>query len=689
MTQETKNINSHIEKYLDYYCNLPHAPGFAILLKGEWGSGKTWFINKYREKLEPKEDKGSLVKKSANILIKLKNHALKIIPSKNVKQDLNLSKDAQDKQQRYFYVSLYGITNFLEIEDIFFQQLRPFWSSKEILLIKNIATQALKLSLKVDLNRNNKDDETLNLAIPDINLNIDLKKIENSVLIFDDLERCNIELSNILGYINYFVEHQGLKVIILANEEKLFENNNYKFIKEKLIGKTFAVSPDFDGALDDFINDLENADVTNFLSENKALIKNVYVQAEYKNLRCLKQITLDFERIFKELTDKVRSKSEILQDVLQLLIIFSIEIKRGVIIPENIMKLEKKVTKPQNQTISSNQTTNTEIQEDDQVNIVLDKMIDSYKILKSHIYQPLLTNLWWYTFFDKGLLNTEALNQSLLNSNYFKDENTPGWRRLWNNHLLTDTEFEDLLKKVESQYLCREFEELVVVKHITGLFFQFSHVGLYKKSKSDILADAKLYINHLKDIQKLDISFRYVSVSESLLSSSDGYRKFAFQGQEIEEFKQFCDYIDEVRQLAQIDSIPTVTQNLLSIMETDIYKFEAMITSHNLKNGDVPEQKFDQFPILKYIKESDFIEKLLLLSIEDQRWIFSSLIERYKLVNVRGYEKLLEELAWLKEVQRLLLEEVNRREGKPSGYYLKSFNQEFLDELIKNLEAKG
>ncbi len=42
-------INSHIEEYLDYYCdffkkNLP----FAVLLKGQWGCGK-----KFRDYGEP------------------------------------------------------------------------------------------------------------------------------------------------------------------------------------------------------------------------------------------------------------------------------------------------------------------------------------------------------------------------------------------------------------------------------------------------------------------------------------------------------------------------------------------------------------------------------------------------------------------------------------------------------------
>ena len=57
MSQIERTKNHHIEEYLDYYCNLSHAPGFAILIQGQWGSGKTWFINKYCEKLKDEKHK--------------------------------------------------------------------------------------------------------------------------------------------------------------------------------------------------------------------------------------------------------------------------------------------------------------------------------------------------------------------------------------------------------------------------------------------------------------------------------------------------------------------------------------------------------------------------------------------------------------------------------------------------------
>jgi chromosomal replication initiation ATPase DnaA len=37
--------NEHIVKYIaDYYCKTPFPPGFAVLITGRWGSGKTHLI---------------------------------------------------------------------------------------------------------------------------------------------------------------------------------------------------------------------------------------------------------------------------------------------------------------------------------------------------------------------------------------------------------------------------------------------------------------------------------------------------------------------------------------------------------------------------------------------------------------------------------------------------------------------
>lgn len=87
--------NDHIEKFLDYYLALPSAPEYAVLLRGNWGCGKSWFIRNYQKK----------------------------------RNDIN-----------FLYVTLNGMTSIREIEESFFEQLHPILASKGM----RIASKALK-----------------------------------------------------------------------------------------------------------------------------------------------------------------------------------------------------------------------------------------------------------------------------------------------------------------------------------------------------------------------------------------------------------------------------------------------------------------------------------------------------------------------------------------------------------------
>ncbi|WP_414625178.1 P-loop NTPase fold protein [Calothrix sp. CCY 0018] len=658
MTQDNKSINSHIEEYLDYYCSLSHAPGFAVLLKGQWGCGKTWFIEKYREKLK-------------------KNN------------------------QKCLYVSLYGMTSFSEIEDAFFQQLHPVLSSKGMALTGKIFKGFLKGTLKIDLNNDSNNDGTWNIGIPDINLPEYLKNTDKSILIFDDLERCQIDISNLLGYINYFVEHDDLKVIIIANEDELLKpdiNNSggdnsgkdnsstsYKVIKEKLIGKTFGVSLDFEGALESFIAIVDNSDVRQFLSDNIELIENLYKKAEFENLRCLRQIILDFDRIYKVLPEKATSKVEILQEILKVLMAFSIEIKRGNMLATDISKLEygriseymlrKTFGVPQ---ASSSVVKENIIEENNKEESPLAKIVNTYPELD--LPEPFLGKVWWQTFFDKGILDTQELETSLSTSKYFQDENTPNWVKLWHFAYLTDDEFDNLLKKVESEYADRQFIELGIIKHIAGLFLMFSDVGVYHKSKKEIFEEAKLYIDYLKDNKTINIpESQYTSIGYII---GGGYNGLGYQGKEIQEFKELCSYIKEVQELAKVESMPGAAQDLVNIMQDDVWKFYTMICISNSQ-----EQKYSKIPILKYIEPSVFVEKLLSMKFDDKQCVGGALTERYKFSNTN--EKLLSELDWLQSIRDLLLKEADTRKGKISGYRLELLTKEYFNQAIEKLEKKA
>jgi len=182
------NKNAHVTEYLDYYLSLNGSPGFAILLRGEWGSGKTWFIKDY------------------------------LISRQTLK---------------HLYVSLNGVSSFKEIEDIFFQQLHPLLASKGMKIAGKVLKGIIKTTINVDFNNDGKSDGNFSSAIPDINLPEYFKNIDENIIIFDDLERCAIEPPKILGYINQFVESNGLKVVILANEKEIINKDDKNATKEQ------------------------------------------------------------------------------------------------------------------------------------------------------------------------------------------------------------------------------------------------------------------------------------------------------------------------------------------------------------------------------------------------------------------------------------------------------------------------
>ncbi|MFX4232277.1 P-loop NTPase fold protein [Aliarcobacter butzleri] len=287
--------NKHISQFLNYYIELPN-PQYAVLLKGKWGSGKTHFINEY-------------------------------------KNEMNKNK------QKYIYVSLYGITSYDEIETKFLEAIHPTLYNKKTIFIGKIAKQLLKGTLKIDLDGDERDDGNASVKIPDFKPE-DLLNTRDYILIFDDLERCSINIINLLGYINFFVEHQSYKVIIIANEEELEKTEKYTQIKEKLIGKTFEFKTKSSLAYDSFLSELKNTNKVkeNILEKEKSNILELFEKSQSNNLRALRQTILDFERFYDEVLINHLEKEELIKDTLYWFFLFSFEIRQG---NNDILDLQK------------------------------------------------------------------------------------------------------------------------------------------------------------------------------------------------------------------------------------------------------------------------------------------------------------------------------------------------------------
>lgn len=175
-----------IGKYVDEYLY-----DYAVMIDGTWGCGKIYFVLK-------------------TLKTKLKEHEEK--KEKSIKGY---------KKRNIIYISLYGIKS---TEDISKKLCMEAFLGKTDKLGKALKKGADVVSSLIPI--------ALEVAKP-FTGNAELKQediggviesflsIKNSILIFDDLERCDCSINEILGYINSFVEHEKMKVIIVANQEEI------------------------------------------------------------------------------------------------------------------------------------------------------------------------------------------------------------------------------------------------------------------------------------------------------------------------------------------------------------------------------------------------------------------------------------------------------------------------------------
>ena len=68
--------------------------------------------------------------------------------------------------------------------------------------------------------------------------------------------RCELKKEEGLGYINYFVEQDNIKTLIVSNEDEIKDNDDYARKKEKLIGATFSYIEDQDVAITSILQEV-------------------------------------------------------------------------------------------------------------------------------------------------------------------------------------------------------------------------------------------------------------------------------------------------------------------------------------------------------------------------------------------------------------------------------------------------
>ena len=334
-----------VESILDYI--RADYTDYAIMINGEWGSGKTYFWNnKIRKKIDSLQLNG--------------------------------------KHYTTIYMSLYGISNLEDISKKIFIETTQLMDKNMRKYMNSTGQQSIPEYAKTGLDMANL------FGVTQSGDKVDYSKFfstDDKVLCFDDLERANVDVIDILGYINNFVEHDHIKTIIICNEKELstklkssnlemktfiatylldkegdlaktdkpmvekiqdkieyvFDKaNDYERIKEKLIGETFEYQPEFNYIINGILMRYENnTELIRFLRENTGYIISTFNKSGTRNLRILKHALNDFKKVY-EMVNKhyPNTNYRILQTMLIFTIAISFEIKAGKVTKDKFINIE-------------------------------------------------------------------------------------------------------------------------------------------------------------------------------------------------------------------------------------------------------------------------------------------------------------------------------------------------------------
>lgn len=262
-------MNSNLINYLDYYTNLDN-PGYALLITGGWGSGKTYQINKY----------------------------------------------FAEKKDEICYVSLFGINSIQDIYSSIYIKMFPkqAWLKKIVGQVGSIDAEYSSVTFGVGG------------LLSSLGSSLIKEKVDNKkTIILDDLERAIktdvLTIDDILGAINSYIEHQKCKVIVIAHDEKILTELRGK--REKVFGQTIVVTPDLDNAVTTF---LYQKKIYEHFPKIKELLINLYLQSNYSSLRVLKYIVNDCEMLFLNINE-IDLNQQQLEYLFTYFIISSIELK--------------------------------------------------------------------------------------------------------------------------------------------------------------------------------------------------------------------------------------------------------------------------------------------------------------------------------------------------------------------------
>ena len=646
-----------VESILDYIRS--DYTDYAIMINGEWGSGKTYFWNnKIRPKIESMQLNG--------------------------------------KRYTAIYMSLYGISNleeiskkiFIETTQLMDKNLKKFMDASGVKNIPEYAKTGLDMANFFGVTQNGDRIDYGQFFSTD-----------DKVLCFDDLERANVDVIDILGYINNFVEHDHIKTIIICNEKELStklknsnlemktfiatylldkENklniktdkpmverirdtieyvfdkaNDYERIKEKLIGETFEYAPEFTYIINGLLMRYENCpDLIRFLRENTNLIISTFNKSGTRNLRILKHSLTNFKKIFDEVNKSYpNTNHRVLQTMLIFTIAISFEIKAG------------KITKDKFVNINDNEEYKAILVSS---RVFMDNRQFYIKEFDNNYYYNFKAEYRFFKFielyvrtriFDMKVFKRDM--EAIINT--VDTDKLPGYKRLLTEEYwkISDDQFSGVVTEVLDDVKNGRIELINVVK----LFAYFAHFVRKGLIDYDMRTIKSVFLNGM-NISSLTSSY-CPNVEEELAS-------LAIEEDKSEDMEEILSHFNNIN--AQLED------KMYKEKAEEVFKYIPMKMEQFYDKFD---KECMQVPIFKYYDVFQMFQRISCASNEDIVTIKEKLMDRAK----RFGEQLQDELPNLKKLKQIMDDYIDGKQPTIKLVILQDFADE-LGNVIKEYKTE-
>jgi len=570
---------------------------FGFLISGDWGCGKTFFW---------------------------KYNAIKLIDTLRI----------DNSKVKSIYISLFGLDSLSDLFDkIALQLYIPSGERYHDLL--SVTGKTFLRWLKVD-NIENALTKMINF--------------KNVVLCFDDLERTDIQLKSLLGFINLLAEHYNVKTVIICSEKELLKDkakaSEYLKYKEKIIGVTYEFIQNYQLIIDKIIDGyIHNEKFHSFINNNADIIYNIFKRSDSNNIRVLKYSLSILHKIFDKL---ININPSILDEhgpeLLIFLLVISFEIKTKNPDPEKLKNIRNcAIDESLLYTALSNYG-------DQEHKTFAKELIDRYYF---DMQDLIFTSPAIFNYVMKGFLDLDEFNSEFKKDATPVDPKVELFKILISKYWeLSDSEFDETVRKV------LEFIKMGEIDHLYWYVKLFTcYIDFVNRNLINIQIDVVkgYFIEGMKKAYENGY-IKYGQVSDEVLLGS---------GPEIKtdpNFNEVYEYSIQMQSNLENDLEEGICIETMRLITSDINKFISKITS-----SDNSQLLFK--PFFKYVKADELLNIIINLSNKDIIAFRNALEYRYKIGNAEDRNH--QEYGTLFELMEKLKTYLNDKDNKLSFALLK------------------